>query len=107
MAGITLNFVNASNDANNSQVVIFEGSETLPGDFVTAWKMVQMEAGETEDVDVEDKENLYVAIVDTEDAPGDLIGTEAIISPSVPIKAGQTAYISGDQDSGYEISVSD
>ena len=45
MADIKLNFINASNDANNSQVVIFQQNENSPSEIVSAWKIVPVETG--------------------------------------------------------------
>jgi len=40
MSQINLNFINQSNDKNNSQVVIFQKNELLPSDPVVAWKVI-------------------------------------------------------------------
>ncbi|RXK86887.1 hypothetical protein [Filimonas effusa] len=42
MPDIKLNFVNDSNDKNNSQIVIFQNNESFPfGDAVVAWTVIQ------------------------------------------------------------------
>ena len=107
MADITLNFVNASNDANNSQVVIFQGDESSSAEFVSAWRLYPIEAGiiVTVPVDDDDDSEFYAAVTDPTNVNDGMIDATTFGTPPVPINPGQTANVSGDPIAGYVINV--
>jgi hypothetical protein len=105
MADITLNFVNASNDANNSQVVIFQ-KNAADIEFVTAWRLYPVEAGIIVTVPLDDENGaFYVAVTDPTAENDGMIDPTTFTSEPVPIGAGQTANVSGDPVAGYVIDV--
>ena len=101
-----LNFINNSNDANNSQIVIFQQNVSLPGGYEAALHLVSLSPGSTTSVPVPSDVNFHVAVITPAiTVNGGVMKIEEISTPAVLMKAGQTASISGDSDSGYEISV--
>jgi hypothetical protein len=105
MADIKLSFVNASNDANNSQVVIFQQNEEFPSEIVSAWHVEQVEPGKEVSVSVKEHHDLYLAIAENGKINAAIVRANELLSPPVAIKAGQTAYIAGNPDSGYTITI--
>ncbi|MDB5088883.1 MAG: hypothetical protein JWR09_2877 [Mucilaginibacter sp.] len=103
-----LNFINNSNDANNSQIVIFQQnvSDTDELEAPVSLHLVSVKTGSSASVPVAAAGKFHVAIITPEITVVDgIMRIEEISTPAVLMKAGQTASISGDSDSGYEISV--
>ncbi|SHM27102.1 hypothetical protein [Mucilaginibacter sp. OK098] len=101
-----LNFINNSNDANNSQVVIFQQNNSLPDGLEVAVHLISLSKGSTASVPVAADVEFHVAVITPAiTVNGGVMKIEEISTPAVLMKAGQTASISGDSDSGYVISV--
>jgi len=101
-----LNFINNSNDTNNSQIVIFQQNDSLPGGYQAALHMISLSKGSTTSVPVAADGEFHVAVITPAiTVNGGVMKIEEISTPAVLMKAGRTASISGDSDSGYEISV--
>lgn len=101
-----LNFINNSNDANNSQVVIFQQNDSLPGGPEVAVHLISLSKGATASVPVAADGEFHVAVITPAiTVNGGVMKIDEISTPAVLMKAGQTGSISGDSDSGYQISV--
>jgi hypothetical protein len=101
-----LNFINNSNDANNSQVVIFQQNDLLPGGSEVAVHLISLSKGSTTSVPVAADGNFHVAVITPAiTVNGGVMKIKEISTPAVLMKASQTASISGDSDLGYVISV--
>lgn len=102
-----LNFINNSNDSNNSQIVIFEAEAASSSKFEAAWRSLSLTPGAKSKVPVAENGEFYVSVVSPEATfNGELMTINEQSSPAVKISAGQTAIITGDANSGYNISVS-
>jgi hypothetical protein len=101
----TLNFINNSNDSNNSQIVIFQGGEQSPDEIATAWDTFTLTSGNTKSVPADDGQ-FYVAIVNPEvSVSNGVLKINEFSAPAVAMKTGQTASVTGDADAGYQICV--
>ena len=101
-----LNFINQSNDTNNSSIVIFEPNVGATNKLVTAWHVVTLPPGATANVAAKANTLYHAAVINPEiSVSGGILTMKEISSPAVTIKAGQTAAITGDAASGYTIAV--
>lgn len=101
-----LNFINNSNDSNNSQIVIFRGTEQSPNDMPVAWDIFSLPSGDAKSVPAADGAQFYVAIVNPEiTVNGSILKINEFSAPAVAMKTGQTATVTGDADAGYQICV--
>jgi hypothetical protein len=101
-----LNFINNSNDTNNSQVVIFQQNDSFSEGPEVALHLISLSPGETASVPVATDGEFHVAVINPAiTVNGGVMKIGEISTPAVLMKAGQTASISGDGDSGYVISV--
>ncbi|MDB4919328.1 hypothetical protein [Mucilaginibacter sp.] len=99
-----LNFINNSSDQNNSSIVIFQPS--VQSLVETAWLVVSLNAGAVKSVPVTADTQFHVAIINPEiTVNGGVMKIGALSAPAVSMVSGQTAYITGESDSGYEINV--
>ena len=103
-----LNFINNSTDTNNSQIVIFGQNDTGTDEAVApvTLHIFSLNSGDSVSLPVKTNGEFHVAIITPEITVNDGIMTiKEISSPVVLMNVGQTAAISGDADSGYEIFV--
>lgn len=93
-----LNFINSSNDSNNSSIIIFQSSSvSLPRDFASAWQIISLKAGEAKSVPIPANGKFYAAIAKPEIVVDEGILTiKEFSSSAVAISAGQTGVINGD-----------
>ena len=103
-----LNFINESNDQNNSQVVIFQQSSQLMGEIPIAWRIIPLGTGATASVPVDNNATFFVAIANPEIVVnGGIMTIKEFSTPAVAMTAGQTAFITGDAGLGYIVVVKD
>jgi hypothetical protein len=92
-----LNFINSSNDSNNSSIIIFQSSVSLPGDFAPAWQIISLSSGESKSVPVPSGGKFHISIIKPEVVVNDGVLTiKEFSSPAVAISAGQTGIVNGD-----------
>lgn len=92
-----LNFINNSNDKNNSSIVIFQSSASLPREYASAWQIISLSAGESKSVPVPSGGKFHISIIKPEVVVNDGVLTiKEFSSQAVAISAGQTGVIDGD-----------
>jgi hypothetical protein len=101
-----LNFINESNDQNNSQVVVFQQNSRLLDEIPVAWRIIPLGPGATASVPVDNNAAFFVAIANPEiEVNGGIMTIKEFSTPAIAMTAGETAYVTGDADSGYLITV--
>ncbi len=101
-----LNFINQSNDKNNSSIVIFESNAGVNNKLAAAWHIVTLPPGAKANVAAKADTVYHAAVINPEiSVNGGLMTIKEVTSPAVTIKAGQTAAITGDATSGYVIAI--
>lgn len=101
-----LNFINSSNDQHNSNVVIFQQGVSIPNNFDTAWRFVCLEAGGSARIPISPGAEFFVSVANPKIVvENGLMTMKEFSTAAVPMKGGQIARITGDQASGYVITV--
>lgn len=100
-----LNFINNSTDQNNAHIVIFEAGSTSK--LAIASHFLSLASGAKSNIQVAENTKFYVSIISPEVAfDGGIMTIKEQSTPAVEINAGQTAIVSGDLKSGYQLTIS-
>ncbi|WP_259070567.1 hypothetical protein HDF24_17550 [Mucilaginibacter sp. X4EP1] len=99
-----LNFINNSTDQNNAHIVILVTDSTSK--LAVASHFLSLASGAKSGIQVAEIAKFYVSIISPEVAfDGGIVTIKEHSAPAVEIKADQTAVVSGDLKSGYQLTV--